>query len=169
MPGLKITVSPGWIVGIILWLFLFLWILSQPQQILSIPALCKLSKQSYLISGSFYQGLGRLQNGIHLLFQLFGDHKSYFLGLRLRSRYSLFKITFGGMTIVLANKSIMMRSFSLLSVSVMISSLNDYWKPLLNRVGSLSLSKIITRAMKWPTLLFIKEVNSQPSPANFGY
>ena len=33
------------------------------------------------------------------------------------------------MTIVLANKLIMMCSFSLLSVSVMISSLNDNWKP----------------------------------------
>ena len=89
--------------------------------------------------------------------------------LRLRGRYSLLKIIFGGVIIVLANKSITTRSFSLLSVSMMISSLNDYWKPLLNRVGSLSLSKFITRAMKWPTSLFIKKVNSQPGPANFGY
>ena len=46
--------------------------------------------------------------------------------LRLRGRYSLFKNIFGGMIIVLANESITMHSFSLLSVSVMISSLNYY-------------------------------------------
>ena len=72
------------------------------------------------------------------------------------------------MIIVLANKSITMHSITLLPVSAMISSLEDYWKPLLNHVESLSLSKFITRAMKWPTLL-IKKVNAQPSPANFGY
>ena len=93
----------------------------------------------------------------------------YFSYLKLRGRYSQFKIIFGGVIIVLANKSITTHNFTLLSVWVMISSLNDYWKPLLNRVWSLSLSKIITHAVKWPTLLFIKEVNSQPSPANFGY
>ena len=46
--------------------------------------------------------------------------------LRLRGRYSLFKIIFGGVIIVLPNKSITTCSFTLLSVSVMISSLNDY-------------------------------------------
>ena len=86
--------------------------------------------------------------------------------LRLQGRYSLFKI---GVIIALANKSINTCSFSLLSVSVMISNLNDYWKPLLNRVGSLSLLKFITFTMKWSTSLFIKKVNSQPSPATFGY
>ena len=40
--------------------------------------------------------------------------------LRLRDRYSLFKIIFGGVIIVLANKSIMTRSLTLLSVSVII-------------------------------------------------
>ena len=40
--------------------------------------------------------------------------------LRLQGRYSLFKIIFGGVIIVLANKSITTRSFTLLSVSVMI-------------------------------------------------
>ena len=49
--------------------------------------------------------------------------KIYF---RLWSRYSLFKIIFGGMIIVFAKKCITTRSFSLLSISVMISSLNDY-------------------------------------------
>ena len=53
-------------------------------------------------------------------------------------RYSLFKINFGGVIIVLANKSITTCSFTFLSISVMIPSLNDYWKLLLNRVGSLS-------------------------------
>ena len=46
--------------------------------------------------------------------------------LRLRGRYSLFKNIFGNVIIVLANKSITTRNFTLLSVSVMISSLNDY-------------------------------------------
>ena len=40
--------------------------------------------------------------------------------LRLRGRYSLFKIIFGGVIIVLANKSIMTRSLTLLSVTVII-------------------------------------------------
>ena len=46
----------------------------------------------------------------------------------------------------LANKSITTYGFTSWSVSVMISSLNDYRKPVLNRVGSLSLAKITTRA-----------------------
>ena len=46
----------------------------------------------------------------------------------------------------LANKSITGHDFTLWSVSVMISSLNDYRQQLLNRVGSLSLSKFTTRA-----------------------
>ena len=40
--------------------------------------------------------------------------------LRLRGRYSLFKIIFGGVIIVLANKSIITRGLTLLSVSVII-------------------------------------------------
>ena len=48
----------------------------------------------------------------------------------------------------LANKSIMMCGFTSWSVSVMISSLNDYRKPLLKDVGSLSLSKITTCAIE---------------------
>ena len=61
--------------------------------------------------------------------------------LRLWGRYSLFKIIFGGVSIVLANKSNMTCGFTLLSVSVMISSLKDYSKPLLNCIESLSLSQ----------------------------
>ena len=59
--------------------------------------------------------------------------------------------------LLLANKSITMHTFTLLSVPVMISSLNNYWKPHLNLVGNLSLSKFITRAMKWRTLLLFKK------------
>ena len=46
----------------------------------------------------------------------------------------------------LANKSITMYGFTSWSVSVMISSLSDYRKPVLNRAGSLSLAIITTRA-----------------------
>ena len=46
----------------------------------------------------------------------------------------------------LANKSITMHGFTSWSVSVMILSLSDHRKPLLNRAGSLSLAKITTRA-----------------------
>ena len=46
----------------------------------------------------------------------------------------------------LANKSITTNGFTSWSVSVMISSLNDYRKPVLNRADSLSLAKITTRA-----------------------
>ena len=46
----------------------------------------------------------------------------------------------------LANKSITTYGFTSWSVSVMISSLNDYRKPVLNRAGSLSLAKITTCA-----------------------
>ena len=48
------------------------------------------------------------------------------IALRLLGRYSLFKVIFGGVIIVLANKSITTRSFILLSASVMMLSLNDY-------------------------------------------
>ena len=46
----------------------------------------------------------------------------------------------------LANKSITTNGFTSWSVSVMISSLKDYRKPVLNRADSLSLAKITTRA-----------------------
>ena len=46
--------------------------------------------------------------------------------LRLLGRYLLFKINFGGVIIVLANKSITIPKFTLLSVSMMISSLSSY-------------------------------------------
>ena len=52
---------------------------------------------------------------------------------------------FGGVVSVLVNESIMTHGFTSWSVSVIISSVNDYRKPVLNRVGSLSLAKITTR------------------------
>ena len=47
-------------------------------------------------------------------------YTNYCIMLRLRGRYSLFKNIFGGVIIVLVDKSITTRSFTLLSVSVMI-------------------------------------------------
>ena len=52
------------------------------------------------------------------------------------------------MIIALVNKSITANGFTSWSVSVMISSLNDYKKPLLNYVGSLSLLNITTRTIE---------------------
>ena len=78
----------------------------------------------------------------HLYWSVF-INKGLLLWLRLLGRRLLFKFIFGGVTIVLANKSITTHGFTLLSLSVMISSLNDYWKPLLNRVGNLSLSILL--------------------------
>ena len=58
----------------------------------------------------------------------------------------ILNIIFGGVINVLVNKSITTHGFASWSVSVMISSLSDYRKPVLNRAGSLSLAKITTRA-----------------------
>ena len=70
------------------------------------------------------------QSGIFTITVHSQDHHSpalcIIVDLRLWGRYSLFKIMFDGTIIVLANKSITMCNFSLLSVSVIISSLNDY-------------------------------------------
>ena len=52
----------------------------------------------------------------------------------------ILNVIYGGVINVLVNKSIMTNSFTSRSVSVMISS-HDYRKPLLNRVGGLSLAK----------------------------
>ena len=52
------------------------------------------------------------------------------------------------MIIALADESVTTNGFTSWSVSVMISSLNDYRKPLLNYVGSLSLSNIATRTIE---------------------
>ena len=68
--------------------------------------------------------------------------------LRLRGRRLKVNIIFVDVIIALANKSITTNGFTSWSVSVMISSLNDYRKPLLNYVGSLSLSNITTRAIE---------------------
>ena len=57
----------------------------------------------------------------------------------------ILNIIFGGMINVLANKSIMIHGFTSWSVSVMISSLNDYYrKPVLNHVRSLFVSTFTT-------------------------
>ena len=65
----------------------------------------------------------------------------------------------------LANKSITTHGFTSWSVSVMISNLNDYRKPVFNRAGSLYLSQKLSHAQ---LKLFIKNEISQPSSANFG-
>ena len=56
------------------------------------------------------------------------------------------KIIFDDVINILANKSITTCGSTSWSVSAMISSLNDYRKPLLNCVGSLPLLKFTTRA-----------------------
>ena len=68
--------------------------------------------------------------------------------LRLRGRHLKVNIIFVGVIIALANKSITTNGFTSWSISVMISSLNDYRKPLLNYVGSLSLLNITTCAIE---------------------
>ena len=68
--------------------------------------------------------------------------------LRLRGRRLKLSVIFVGVIIALANESVTKNGFTSWSVSVMISSLNDYRKPLLNYVGSLSLSNITTRAIE---------------------
>ena len=53
-------------------------------------------------------------------------------------RYALnIEYYFGGMINILSNKSIMTSGFTSFSVSVMNSSVNDYRKPLLNRMESI--------------------------------
>ena len=56
--------------------------------------------------------------------------------LRLRGRHLKVNIIFVGMIIALANESVLTIGFTSWSVSVMISSLNDYRKPLLNLCGN---------------------------------
>ena len=68
--------------------------------------------------------------------------------LRLRDRHLKVNIIFVGVIIALPNKSITTNGFTSWSVSVMISSLNDYRKPLLNYVGSISVSNITTRVIE---------------------
>ena len=66
----------------------------------------------------------------------------------LQGRRLKVNIIFVGVIIALANESVTMNGFTSWSVSVMISSLNDHRKPLLNYVGSLSLSNITTCAIE---------------------
>ena len=67
---------------------------------------------------------------------------------RLRGRRLKVNIIFEAVIIALANGFVTTNGFTSWSVSVMISSLNDYRKPLLNYVGTLSLSNITTRAIE---------------------
>ena len=68
--------------------------------------------------------------------------------LRLWGRRLKVNIIFVDVNIALPSKFKTTNGFISWSVSVMISSLNDYRKPLLNYVGSLSLSNITTRAIE---------------------
>ena len=69
--------------------------------------------------------------------------------LRLRGRRLKVNIIFVGVIIALANKSITTNGFTSWSISVMISSLNDYRKPLLNMWEAYpSLLNITTRAIE---------------------
>ena len=68
--------------------------------------------------------------------------------LRLRGRRLKVNIIFVNVIIALVNRFVTTNGFTSWSVSVMISSLNDYRKPLLNYVRSLSLSNITTRAIE---------------------
>ena len=82
---------------------------------------------------------------MHIVTDVYQWHK---FNLRLRGRRLKVNIIFVSVIIALANESITTNGFTSWSVSVMISSLNDYRKPLLNYVGSLSLSNITTRAIE---------------------
>ena len=71
-----------------------------------------------LLTAHLFDKRIRVSNACNTDFRLFmvlGEEM-----LRLRDRYSLFKIIFGGVIIVLANKSITTRSPTLLSVTVII-------------------------------------------------
>ena len=72
----------------------------------------------------------------------------FILLLRLRGRHLKVNIIFVGVIIALANESVTMNGFTSWLVSVMISSLKHHRKPLLNYVGSLSLSNITTHAIE---------------------
>ena len=73
---------------------------------------------------------------MHIVTDVYQWHK---FNLRLRGRRLKVNIIFVGVIIALANESVTTNGFTSWLVSVMISSLNDYRKPLLNYVGSLSL------------------------------
>ena len=49
------------------------------------------------------------------------------------------------------------------------SSLNDYEKPFVNHVGSLSVLKYITYAIELTNFTINQKANSKPNSANFSY
>ena len=73
------------------------------------------------------------------------------------------------MLIVFTNKPITTHIFGSWSISVMILSINDCRKSLLNHAQSLSLSKLTTCTIEVTSSLSVKKANSQPSPASFSY
>ena len=73
------------------------------------------------------------------------------------------------MIVILAYKSAITFHFTLWLLSMMNNSIKDYYKPLLNLVGSLCSSKFTTHAIVIPASLFIKKADFQPSFANLTY
>ena len=59
----------------------------------------------------------------------------------------ILNIIFSGVIVILAYKSMITFRFTLWLLSVMNNSIKDYYKPLLNLVGSLCSSKFTTRAI----------------------
>ena len=78
----------------------------------------------------------------------------------------ILNIIFSGMIVILAYKSF---HFTLWLLSVVNNSIKDYYKPLLNLVGSLCFSKFTTRAIVIQVSLFIKKADFQLSLANLTY
>ena len=81
----------------------------------------------------------------------------------------ILNIIFSGVIVILAYKSAITFRFTLWLLSVMNKSIKDWYKPLLNLVGSLCSSKFTTRAIVIPASLFIKKVDFQLSLANLTY
>ena len=81
----------------------------------------------------------------------------------------IMNIIFSGVIVILAYKSTITFRFTLWLLSVINNSIKDYYKPLLNLVGSLCCSKLTTRAIVIPASLFIKKADFQPSFANLTY
>ena len=81
----------------------------------------------------------------------------------------ILNIIFSGMIVILAHKSAITFRFTLWLLSVMNKSIKDWYKPLLNLVGSLCFSKFTTHSIVIPASLFIKKVDFQLSLANLTY
>ena len=81
----------------------------------------------------------------------------------------ILNIIFSGVIVILAYKSTITFLFTLWLLSVMNKSVKDYYKPLLNVVGSLCSSKFTTRAIVIQASLFIKKADFPLSFANLTY